>query len=210
MIECSVHSDVADMHGKRVLVFLRPYQAKADYLVHAWQDLEISAGARAYFSFDNQVSARILTYGKDDANPTLSAEQVIHPGELFLATRPDRLSPTLTLAPTGMAIERLTPKQAGIYNQTYPYTSIDCVWQVSGSPVVTMPRLDWGMTSTFQFEPVLYFMIAAPLILGENFTVQAFTDMTSYTIMPETSSLDVEITQDRGRWLFNFITDLDE
>lgn len=210
MIECSVHSDVEDMHGKRVLVFLRPHQAKIDYLVHAWQDLEISAGARAYFSFDSRISARIQTHGQHGTNPTLSAEQVIHPGELFLATRPDGLSPTLTLAPTGMAIRRLTPQQAGIYNQTLPYTSIDCVWQVSGSPVVTMPRLDWGMTSTFQYEPVLYFLIASPLITGENFSVQAFTDMMSYKITPEISFLDVEITRDKGRWMFNFKTDLDE
>ncbi len=210
MLECSVHSDVEDMHGKRVLVFLRPSQPKIDYLVHAWQDLEISSGATAYFHFDTKISARLLTHGKHDTNPTLSAEQIIHPGELFLATRPEYLSPTLTMAPVGMARARLTPQQSGVYNDTFPYTSVDCIWQVSGSPVVTIPYLDWGMTSTFQYDPVLYFLIAAPLVTGENFTVQAFTDMTPYPVVPEISRLDVEITRDKGRWMFNFKTDLDE
>lgn len=209
MIECSVHTNVNDMHGKRVLVFLRPRHAKIDILVHAWQDLEISSGATAYFKFDSTISARLLTQGKNGSNPTLSAEQTIHPGQLFLATRPDSLSPTLNLAPTGMAIERLTPQEAGVYNHTYPYTSIDCVWHVSGSPVVTMPYLDWGMTSTFEYAPILYFMIASPLITGENFTVQAFTDMTPFPVSPDISTLDVSITRDKGRWMFNFTTDLD-
>ncbi|MBI5936527.1 MAG: hypothetical protein HY850_01620 [Betaproteobacteria bacterium] len=210
MIKCSVHSDVTDMHGKRVLVFLRPQHPRIDYLVHAWQDLEISSGATAYFYFDDAVSARLLTQGKRGDNPTCSAEQAIQPGQLFLAQRPDGLSPTLNPAPTGMAIERLTPQQAGIYNQTYPYTSIDCIWCVSGSPVVTMPYLDWGMTCTFEYVPVFYFMVASPLISGENFTVQAFTDMTPYPVSPSISTLDVEITRDKGRWMFNFITDADD
>lgn len=210
MIECSVHSDVNDMHGKRVLVFLRPQNPRTNYLVHAWQDLEISSGATAYFGFDSKVSARLLTQGKSGGNPTLSAERVIHPGQLFLAKRPEGLSPSLELAPTSMAIERLTPQQAGVHNQTYPYTSVDCVWHVSGSPVVTMPELDWGMTCTFEYVPVFYFMVAAPLISGENFNVQAFTDMTPYPVSPDISTLDVTITRDKGRWMFNFSTDLDD
>ncbi|NWG87376.1 MAG: hypothetical protein HXY26_07710 [Hydrogenophilaceae bacterium] len=210
MIECRVHSEVDDMQGKRVLVFLRPQRQRTNFLVHAWQDLEISSGATACFNFDTRISARLLTRGKSSNNPTRSAEQTINPGQLYLATRRDGLSPTLEPATTGMARERLTPQQAGVYNQTYPYTSVDCTWHVSGSPVVTMPGLDWGMTCSFEYVPTLYFMIAAPLITGENFTVQAFTDMTPYPVIPDISSIDVEITREKGRWLFSFLTDLDE
>ncbi|WP_126452892.1 hypothetical protein [Sulfuriflexus mobilis] len=210
MIECRVHSNVTDMQGKRVLVFLRPQRPITSCHIHAWQVLDISSGATASFDFDPKVSACLLTQGKGRDNPTRSAAQIIHPGQLFLATRPDSLSPTLEPAPTGMAIARLTPYQSGVYNQTYPYTSVDCVWHVSGSPVVTIPNLDWGMTSAFEYVPMFYFMIDAPLIAGENFTVQAFTDMTPYRVSMETSSLDVYITRDKGRWMFNFTTDLDD
>lgn len=209
MIECKVHSNVNDMQGKRVLVFLRPQRPRTNFLVHAWQELEISSGATVSFDFDTRISARLLTRGSAGPDPTRSAEQAIHPGQLYLATRPESLSPTLKLAPTGMARERLTPNQAGIYNQTYPYTSVDCVWHVGGSPVVTMPGLDWGMTCSFEYVPTLYFMIAAPLISGENFTVQAFTDMTPYPVSADTASIDVQISREKGRWLFNFTTDRD-
>jgi hypothetical protein len=210
MIECRVHSSADDMQGKRVLVFLRPQRPRSNYLIHAWQNLEISAGATAVFDFDTRISVQLLTMSKRGRNPTLSAEQTAHPGELFLAVRPEGLSPALQLAPAGMAVERLTPQQYGVYNQTYPYTSIDCVWMVSGSPVVTMPSVDWGMTCTFEYMPVLYFMVSAPLIGGENFTVQSFSDMTSFSLTPDISSLDIEVIRDQGRWLFNFQSDLDE
>lgn len=198
------------MQGKRVLVFLRPQRPRTNFLVHAWQDLEISSGAMARFDFDGRISARLLSRGRAGQPPTLSAEQIIHPGQLYLAMRPEGLSPALQPAPAGMARERLTPQQAGIYNQTYPYTSVDCVWHVSGSPVVTMPGLDWGMTCSFEYVPTLYFMIAAPLITGENFTVQAFTDMMAYPVSADTSSIDVEIAREKGRWLFNFRSDPDD
>lgn len=209
MIECRVHSDVEDMRGKRVLVFLRPLAPQADYLVHAWQELEISSGATAGFTFDPAVSARIVNNARR-GNRIWSAEHPVAPGQLLLATRPDLLSPMLEPGPRGMAEERLTPQQRGVYNQTYPYTSVDCVWQIGGRPVVTMPNLDWGMTCTFCYQPAFYFMIASPMLAGENFTALAFTDMKAYTILPGTSTLDVTIVRNQGRWMFSFISDLDE
>ena len=209
MIVCRVHSDVDDMRGKRVLVFLRPQAPQTDYLVHAWKELEISSGATAQFVFDDTVSARIVTTNRR-GNRILSAQRVVQPGQLLLATRPDGLSPALTEAPSGMAVDRLMAQQYGVYNETYPYTSVDCLWQIGGSPVVTMPNLDWGMTCTFDYLPMFYFMIAAPMLSGENFTALAFTDMTAYALRPGISTLDVRVVRDQGRWLFSFVTDLDE
>ncbi|MES2160563.1 MAG: hypothetical protein V4476_05360 [Pseudomonadota bacterium] len=209
MIECKVHSSVEEMHGKRVLVFLRPRAAKTDYLVHAWQTLEISAAATACFQFEDTISARILTESRG-GNQTWSAPHVCHRGQLLLAERHDQLSPALILAPTGMAKARLTPQQAGVFNQTIPYTTVDCVWQVGGRPVVTMPRLDWGMTCTFEYAPTLYFMVAAPMSSGENFSLQAFTDMTAYRLEDGMGMLDVEVCFNQSRWSFNVNSDLDE
>lgn len=208
MIECTVHAGAGDMHGKRVLVFLRPRAPRTDYLVHAWQDLEISSSATARFLFDSTISARIHTQG-GDGNQIWSAPQTVQPGQLLLATREDNLSPALQQAPTGMALARLTPQQAGVYNQTVPYTSVDCIWQVSGSPVVTMPQLDWGMTCTFEYVPTLYFMVAAPMVSGENFTLQAFTDMTAYPLDAGMATLDVNVRRYKGRWSFSFSSDID-
>jgi hypothetical protein len=209
MMVCKVRSDVDEMRGKRVLVFLRPQVPQTDFLVHAWQVLDISAGASAQFAFDPVVSARIATHSRR-GNPIQSIERAVPPGHLLRITRPDALSPTLEPAPTGMAIDRLLPRQSGVYNQTHPSTSVDCVWHVSGSPVVTMPNLDWGMTCTFEYQPTFYFLIASPLLSGENFAVQAFTDMTPYTLKAGISTLDVCIGYRQGRWMFNFFTDLDE
>jgi hypothetical protein len=209
MIECKVHSRVEEMHGKRVLVFLRPRASKTDYLVHPWQTLEISAAATACFQFDDTVSARILTTN-GSGNQTWSAPHVAHPGHMLLAERHERLSPKLSRAPAGMAKRRLTSDQAGVFNQTVPYTTVDCVWQVGGQPVVTMPRLDWGMTCTFEYDPVLYFMVATPMYAGENFALQAFTDMTACPLDQGIAVLDVEICRTHSRWCFNFRSDLDE
>lgn len=212
MIECKVHADVHDMQGKRVLVFLRPLQPRTDYLVHAWQELEISSGATAYFNFDPTISARLDHAGKgaNSGYTSRSADRVIRPGELCLATRPEGLSPTLQPAPVGMARERLTLQQAGVHNQTYPYTSVDCTWMVSGSPVVTIPGLDWGMTCTFEYAPAFYFMVSAPLMHGDNFAVQVFTDMTLCRISADASMFDVSLSREKGRWRFSFLTDLDD
>ncbi|NYE59926.1 hypothetical protein FHW58_001078 [Duganella sp. 1224] len=208
MIECTVHSDVEDMRGKRVLVFLRPQAPQLDYQVHAWQQLEISSGATVQFQFDPTVGARIVSGPRH--NRIWSAEKAVAPGQLLRIVRRDLLAPTLEEAPTGMALQRLMPQQYGVYNETYPYTSVSCVWQVSGKPVVTMPNLDWGMTCTFCYEPVLYFMIAAPMLSGENFSALAFTDMKAYKLLPGLSTLDVTVRRDQGRWMFSFISDLDE
>lgn len=209
MMACRVHSNVDDMRGKRVLVFLRPHAAHTDYLVHAWQVLEISSGSTAQFSFNRAVSARIETRGRRGSQ-TQSRERSVAPGQLLLVTRPATLSPTLEPAPTGMARERLLPQQSGVYNQTCPCTSVDCVWNVSGSPVVTMPNLDWGMTCTFEYHPTFYFLITSPKLSGANFALQAFSDMTAYTVSSGISLLDVNIARQEGRWKFTFQTDLDE
>ncbi|HEX5344033.1 MAG TPA: hypothetical protein VFX55_16185 [Duganella sp.] len=208
MIECTVHASAGDMHGKRVLVFLRPRAPRTNYLVHAWQDLEISSSATARFQFDSTISARIHTLGQGGSQ-IWSAPQTVQPGELLLATRADNLSPALQQAPTGMARARLTPQQAGVYNQTMPYASVDCIWQVSGSPVVTMPQLDWDMTCTFEYVPTLYFMVAAPMVSGENFTLQAFTDMTACPLDPGMATLDIHVRRYQSRWSFSFRSDLD-
>jgi hypothetical protein len=97
------------------------------------------------FAFEETASARIATTTWR-GNQMLSANQVVMPGQLLLAKRQDGLSTELELAPSGMSASRLTPQQYGVYNQTYADISVDCVWQVSGSPIVTMRNLDGAST----------------------------------------------------------------
>lgn len=210
MIKCNVIADVADMRGKSVLVFLRPMRPARNIQVHAWQVLDLSAGSTASFDFDPKVSASITTVGAPSGNLTHSGTTGTRPGELLQAIRPAGLSPKLEHCSDGMAAARLTPYQCGVYNYTLPPIPINCSWLVNGSPVVTVPDLDWGMTCTFEYEPVLYFMITSPLLGGENFTAQAFTDTTPHIISPDTSVLNVHITRERNRWRFEFLTDWEE
>lgn len=207
MIKCNVIADVADMRGKSVLVFLRPMRPARDIQVHAWQVLDLSGGAIESFDFDPTISACVTTHSAASGNFTQSEIAIVHPGELFQAVRHGGLSPQLQACSGGMAEARLTARQSGVYNQTLPPIPVNCRWLVSGSPVVTMPDVDWGMTCTFEYEPVLYFMIASPLLSGENFTVQAFTDATPYYPDPAISALNVHITWERNRWHFDFRPD---
>lgn len=207
MIKCNVIADVEDMRGKSVLVFLRPMQPARNVRVHAWQVLDLSAGATESFEYDPVISTRITTVNAASGCVTRSETCVIHPGELLQAVRPGGLSPQLQACSAGMAQARLTPNQSGVYNHAIPPIPIHCCWLVSGSPVVTIPDVDWAMTCSFEYEPALYFMIASPLVNNENFTVQAFTDATPYYPAPETSVLNVHITWVRNRWRFDFRPD---
>lgn len=207
MITCKVSADVTDMRGKSVLVFLRPLQAARDIRVHAWQILDLSGGATASFIFDRTVTASVSTKKTEPANLIESERVEIYPGSLKIATRPAGLSPQLSTGSAGMATERLTAEQAGVYNATNPCISLDCTWFVSGQAVATMPGVDWGMTCTFEYQPVLYFMIAAPLLNGENFTVQSLTGSTPCPITLDTAILNVGVKRERGRWQFSFHSD---
>ena len=128
-------------------------------------------------------------------------------GQLYQAVSLRGLSPRLELCSAGMAQSRLTAQQVGVYNQTNPAVEIDCEWLVSGSQVITIPDVDWGMTCSFEYQPTFYFMVAAPLLHGENYTVQAYTDMVSYRPPVSASTLDIQVFRDLGRWSFDFEPD---
>lgn len=205
MIKCNVTADVDSMRGKSVLVLLRPLRPTRNIRIHAWQELDLSAGAVASFDIDTTVSAQIATRGF--ASATQSETVNIARGELYQAIRPGGLSPRLVMASGSTTRQRVDSEQAGVYNQTIPPLPFDCRWLVGGSPVLTVPDVDWGMTCTFEYAPVLYFMVAAPLLQDENFTVQTFSDATPYTLSPDTSVLDVRVYWQRNRWLFDFTPD---
>ncbi|MBV8046452.1 MAG: hypothetical protein JO171_04840 [Paludibacterium sp.] len=205
MMKCIVIADVADMRGKSVLVFLRPLRPTRNIRIHAWQVLDLSAGAYASFDFDTTISACVSANMR--GNSVASEAVAVTPGELLQAVRPGGLSPKLMPASDGQAIARLTTEQSGVLNMTQPPLPLDCQWRVGGSPVLTVPGVDWGMTCTFEYDPVMYFMVAAPLLDGENFTVQTFTDAVPFYPSPDTSVLTVRLYWERNRWLFDFQSD---
>lgn len=205
MIKCNVFADVNDMRGKSVLVLLRPMRPTRNVRIHAWQELDLSAGSIASFEIDPAISAQVVT--RDGDTVTHSNTTGIPAGQLYQAVRPAGLSPTLIRASDGLASDRVTDSQSGVYNQTNPPTPVDCRWLVGGRRVVTVPDVDWGMTCTFQYALTLYFLVTAPLIEDDNFTVQAFTDATPYTLSPDTAQLDVRLRWHRNRWVFDFTPD---
>ena len=210
MLTCNVTADVDDMRGKSVLVFLRPIRPVRDIRVHAWQVLDLSGNATASFCFDAAVSVGVATHGVAPSTSIESERVAISPGNLYQAVRPAGLSPQLQPCSAGMAADQLTPAQAGVYNGANPSIALDCIWFVSGQAVVTMPDVDWGMTCTFEYAPVLYFMIAAPLMKGENYTVQSLTGTTPYWVRRDTSVINVRVTRQRSRWVFHFLPDWQE
>ncbi len=205
MIKCNVIADVENMRGKSVLVLLRPMHPTRNIRIHAWQELDLSAGAVASFDIDPTISAQITTYSAD----TVTQSEIVNipPGQLYQAARPGGLSPKLVPASASVTKSRVTSEQSGIYNQTIPPLPFDCHWLVGGSPVLTVPDVDWSMTCTFEYTLTLYFMVTAPLLEGDNFTVQAFSDATPYSLSPDTAELNVRVRWQRNRWLFDFKPD---
>jgi len=202
MIRCEfrVHMACTDMEGRQVLVFLRPVAPSADFRVHAWQQLSASAGATERFCLETRVGACLLTAGSGEGQQIVSPLQTMLPGELYHAVSANGLSPRLQRASSADAVARLTPAQVGVRNLTQPYQSVTCVWHVDGSPVVSVPAVDWGMTSSFEFHPELYFMVAARPLLGVDFSVQLFSDLTRVPLAPDTSQVQVEVSRQQGGW----------
>ena len=150
------------------------------------------------------ISTDVTSSGENASNVIISGRSIINPGQLLQATSPAGLSPSLQLAPTSMAQEKLTPAQCGVINQTNPFIQFQSNWYVNDKPVVSMPYVDLNMTVSFEYEPHFYFMVASPPMVGQTYIVQNFSDMTEY-IMPITATnVDVGVTRDQGLWTFDF------
>lgn len=204
MLKFYVHMTDPNLFGKSILVFLRPILYSSDYRLRAWQELAISENACEEFMFDPTVSAQIQVPGRQKKSIISSAEMPMVVGQLCDAITPDGLSPQLQLQSKACARQRLTPSQYGVRNSTCPRSPVSCDWLVSGSQVVTMPHMDYGMTATFQYEPAFYFSVIAPISQGQNYTVQSFTDMTPYSFKPNVSVVDVYVEMNDYRWEFRF------
>ncbi|GLR13409.1 hypothetical protein GCM10007907_21990 [Chitinimonas prasina] len=200
----NVHMNAPDMQGKTVLVFLKPQNPQRNYRIHAWQVLTGSAGSTESFQYVDVISTDVTSSGENASNVIISGRSIINPGQLLQATSPAGLSPSLQLAPTSMAQEKLTPAQCGVINQTNPFIQFQSNWYVNDKPVVSMPYVDLNMTVSFEYEPHFYFMVASPPMVGQTYIVQNFSDMTEY-IMPITATnVDVGVTRDQGLWTFDF------
>ena len=204
----NVTMDVDDMEGKTVLVFLKPQHPEANYKIHAWQVLNGSAHSTETFTYQAKISLDVTNYGFND-NPIVSGPIGVKagglaPGQLIEAISPNRLSPKLQRASSGLAHDKLTAQQVGVVNHTSPFIQFDANWYVNEKPVVTAPQIDRNMTCSFQYEPHFYFMVAAPPLIGRTYIVQNFSDMTKYEIDITTSEVFVTLTKSKGIWNFDF------
>lgn len=199
----NVTMDADDMEGKTVLVFLKPQHPEANYKIHAWQVLNGSAHSTETFTYTADINLTVTNFGFND-NPIVSGGISVNPGELIEAISPSRLSPKLQKASSGLALDKLTPLQAGVINHTSPYIQFDANWLVNQKPVVTAPQIDRNMTCSFQYKPHFYFMVAAPPLIGRTYIVQNFSDMTKYVMPITASEVDVTLTKSKGIWTFAF------
>ncbi|NYE59927.1 hypothetical protein FHW58_001079 [Duganella sp. 1224] len=192
-----------ELHGKTVLVFLKPQNPQRNYQIHAWQVLTGSAGATESFDYEALISTDVSSTGVND-NKIISGRQAIAPGQLLSAVSPSGLSPLLQPAATSLAQTKLTPEQCGVINQTNPYIQFDSNWYVNDKPVVTMPYVDTNMTVSFEYLPNFYFMVATPPMVGQTYIVQNFSDMTQYTMPITATEVDVTLSRNQGLWTFDF------
>ena len=206
MTTFNMHFDAGSMQGKNVLVFLKPQNPQADYFIHAWQVLSGSTGSTESFNYVNTISTDVTSYG-NKANEIVSKRETIQPGQLLQAISPSGLSPLLQPADSSVASEKLTSNQCGVINKTTPYIQFDSNWYVNDKPVVTMPYVDGNMTCSFDFEPKLYFMVAAPPMKGQTYTVQSFSDMTPYQFPTSATNVDIVVNRLQGIWDFQFTAD---
>ncbi len=200
----NVKMAVEDMEGKTILVFLKPRSPQRNHLIHAWQVLTGSAQSVQSFEYRYRMTANVTSRGANPANTIVSGAIAVHSGQLFEAVSQYGLSPTLQLASSSDAIERLTPEQTGALNKTTPFAQFDVNWFVNDKPVVTSPKADKNMTCSFEFQPDFYFMVAAPPLAGQTYVVQNFSDMTKYVLPNSASSVDVTLIRNQGLWMFNF------
>lgn len=75
---------------------------------------------------------------------------------------------------------------------------------MNDKPVVTIPNIDGNMTCSLDFEPILYFMVAAPPMIGQTYTVQNLSDMTPYQFPVSATSIDISVSRAQGIWDFQF------
>lgn len=204
MTNFKVNFNVDDMKGKTVLVFLKPKNLRRDYRIHIWQDLAGLAGSSETFSYEDVIAVDVTTGGSTAGNVIASSRRIVKPGQLFQATNPGALSPSLELASSSMAQEKLTPQQCGVVNKTAPFQQCDANWYVNDRPVVSMPFVDRNTTVSFEYEPHFYFKVAPPPMIGQSYIIQNFADMTEYRLPVAATDVTVDLTRHNGQWHFDF------
>ncbi len=201
-IKFLVKNDLPGATTNHVLVFLKPVDAQSNYQYYAWQDLNPSQGSTQPFNFSIDISGDVI----DRNTGSISAQKTINPGQCFAAINPNGQSPYID---TSKDIGGVTSSQAGIKNQcTTPTTSIGVDWYNLGNKVVQVGMtgsdiINVGKTVTFELQPTLYFMAADPTIVGPNFTLQAYSASTPYT-------LDVSVDTVNVRWYRDSISGEDK
>lgn len=203
-IRYNVDSD--ELRGKTVLVFLKPQNLRANYLIHAWQVLAGPAGPAGgteSFDYEADISTDVTSLGVN-FNAVVSNRRPILPGELMSVTNPVGLSPMLQTAPASLAKTKLAPQQYGVINQTNPYTQFDSNWYVDDRLVATIPHVEPDTTVSFEHQPDFDFMVATPPMIGQTYIPQNFSDMTRYVMPATTTEVNVTLSRNQGLWTFDF------
>jgi hypothetical protein len=184
-----------------VLVFLKPMRSSPNFQYYAWQDLDPCKDASQSFPYLVDLSVQVFdptTYpGKQGA---IAAPVSINPGQLFPIVNPNGQSPFVD--PTDVNTGQITPTQAGVVNQCNvgAYACIGLNWYNTGNLVVAAGKgpanhLNYGKTITLEFEPTLYFMAAEPTLIGPNFTLQDYSQMTPYILKAGITNVSVNWTR---------------
>lgn len=182
-----------------VLVFLKPVKASPNYQYMAWQDLNPPRGGTQSFSYVINLGVQVSDAGSGNPPGPSSEIYSINPGQLFLATNPNRQGPLLT--PINVNQGQITSAQAGVMNNCdSPVTRLAISWTNAGTPIVNVGLaandiINQGKTVTMEIEPTLYFMAADPTLFGPNYTLQDFSQMTACNLTAGQTSVNVSWTR---------------
>ena len=190
----TVQNNVPVTTTNHVLVFLKPAKASPNFQYLPWQDLNPAMGGKQQFKYVIDLGVQVADAAS--GNPPGPSSQIfpINPGQVLQATNPNDQGPTLS-ADVDQGL--VTPAQAGVLNNCQsPVTSLAISWTNCGTPVVNVgvssnDIINQGKMVTLELEPTVYFMAADATMVGTNFTLQDYSQMTPFTLIAGTTAVDV-------------------
>lgn len=204
MTQFNITMDTEDTQGKNILIFLKPENPEKNYSLHAWQVLNPPGGGTGSFDFEQDFGVSVIIAGEHPDTPIETPVVNVSPGDLLQAVTTPGSPIAVETAPPSLAREKLGPGQAGVINKTDPSIPFDCSWYVNGRRAVTQSYVNEDEVAVFQHEPVFYFAVTDPPLVGQRWAVRDLSDMTSYELPGAAEEVDVSVTNEGGAWKFDF------
>ena len=203
---------VEESAGDHIFVFLRPPKPSRNLQLVAWQDCNPSFDSVYHFTLTDSIQVNVVGGGSRNSDNVTSNTIEIQPGQLAIVDNPNLNQSPFIEAPqksAGQPGSSLTPNQAGIINKTDPFSRLTAQWMVNGNTAVVDhgPAMEGGI-SVFELDQSLYFLAAEPTIVGPDYILQDFEELSRATqyILPAGVS-DIKVTWNRINGVDQFTFD---